>query len=89
MYEPFKLFLAASVPFLLIGGRGVIRFLRYYFFTDHGAGMIQSLVISGILITIGFNFVSLGILGDVVARNRVLIEENLRLMKRVLGKKPH
>jgi hypothetical protein len=35
------------------------------------------------LITIGFNLVSLGIIGDVVARNRMLIEENLRLMKRM------
>lgn len=88
MYEPFRLFLLASIPFLVVGIIGVLRFMWYYFFTEHGSGMIQSLVIAGILITIGFNFVSLGILGDVVARNRILIEENLRLIKRLSRKEP-
>jgi glycosyltransferase involved in cell wall biosynthesis len=88
MYEPFHLFMLASIPFLLLGGGGVARFLRYYFMTDSGSGRIQSLVISGILITIGFNLVSLGIIGDVVARNRMLIEENLRMMKRLSFKQP-
>lgn len=83
MYEPFHLFMLASLPFLLVGWWGVMRFLRYYFMTDSWNWRIQSLIISGILITIGFNLVSLGIIGDVVARNRMLIEENLRLMKRM------
>lgn len=83
MYEPFKMFLLASVPFLLVGLGGVGRFLWYYIATGNGSGRIQSLVISGILITIGFNLVSLGIIWDVVARNRMLIEENIRLIKRM------
>jgi hypothetical protein len=83
MYEPFHLFMLASLPFLLVGWWGVMRFLRYYFMTDSWTWRIQSLIISGILITIGFNLVSLGIIWDVVARNRMLIEENLRLMKRM------
>ncbi len=82
MYEPFHIFMLASLPFLIVGSWGVLRFLWYYFMTDSGSWRIQSLIISWILITIGFNLVSLGIVGDVVARNRILIEENLRLMKR-------
>jgi len=82
MYEPFHIFMLASMPFLLVGWWWVMRFLRYYFMTDSWSWRIQSLIISGILITIGFNLVSLGIIGDIVARNRILIEENLRLMKR-------
>ena len=83
MYEPFKFFLIIAVPFLILGTLGVGRFLWYYLMTDLGSGKIQSLVISGILITIGLNFASLGIIGDVIARNRMLIEENLRLIKQL------
>lgn len=83
MYEPFHLFMLASIPFLLVWWWWVMRFLWYFFMTDSGSGRIQSLIISWILITIGFNLVSLGIIWDVVARNRMLIEENLRLMKRM------
>lgn len=82
MYDPFKLFLMISIPALILWSGGILRFLWYYFIEGTGEWKIQSLIISWILITIGLNFVSLGILWDVVARNRVLIEENLRLMKK-------
>lgn len=84
MYEPFRIFLLAAIPFMLIGIRGIGRFLYSFWFLGEGTGKIQSLIIASILITIGFTFVSLGIIGDVVARNRVLIEENLRLTKQLL-----
>lgn len=86
MYEPFKLFLNAGLPFLFLWIFGVSRFMYYYLFTWVGAWKIQSLVISWILTTIGFTLVSLWIIGDVVGRNRVLIEENLRLTKKLLYK---
>lgn len=86
MYEPFKLFLNAWAPFLLLWIFGVSRFMYFYFFTWDGIWKIQSLVISWILTTIGFTLVSLGIIWDVVGRNRVLIEENLRLTKKILYK---
>jgi hypothetical protein len=38
------------------------------------------------LITIGLNLAFLGVIGDVIARNRMLIEENLRLTKKLLYK---
>jgi glycosyltransferase involved in cell wall biosynthesis len=86
MYEPFKIFFGASIPFLIIGLWFVFRFMYFYFFTDLGAGKIQSLTIGGILTTIGCTFLSVGIIWDVVARNRILIEENLRLTKKLLYK---
>ncbi len=86
MYEPFKIFLSAAVPFMLVGLAFVLRFLWYYFFTEIGSGKIQSLIIGGILTTIGCTFLSVGIIGDVVSRNRILIEENLRLTKKLLYK---
>lgn len=82
MYEPFKLFLWLSFPLIALWMFGIARFLYFYLMTDFGGGKIQSLVLSGIVITIGLNFLSLGIIWDVIARNRMLIEENLRLMKK-------
>lgn len=86
MYEPFKIFFGASIPFLIIGLSFVFRFMYYYFFTELGSWKIQSLTIGGILTTIGCTFLSVGIIWDVVARNRILIEENLRLTKKLLYK---
>jgi glycosyltransferase involved in cell wall biosynthesis len=86
MYEPFKIFFSASIPFLIIGLSFVFRFMYFYLFTEIGAGKIQSLTIWGILTTIGCTFLSVGIIWDVVARNRILIEENLRLTKKLLYK---
>lgn len=87
MYDPFKLFFIISIPSLILWSWGILRFMRYYFIAWTGEWKIQSLIISWILITIGLNFVSLWILWDVVARNRILIEENLRLMKKTLWHK--
>lgn len=86
MYEPFKIFFSACIPFLVLGIWFIVRFMYYYFFTIHGSGKIQSLVIWGILTTIWCTFLSVGIIWDVVARNRILIEENLRLTKKLLYK---
>lgn len=82
MYDPFRLFFVLSLPFILVWFIGVVRFLYYYYLTWDGSGRIQSLVISWILVTIGFNFLSLGIIGDVIARNRMLIEQELRFLKK-------
>jgi len=32
---------------------------------------------------IGFNFFSLGVIGDVIAKNRSLLEENMGMMKKL------
>ena len=82
MYEPLKTFLFMSMPFFILGWYGVIRYLIAWIWWN-GNGMIQSLIISGILITIAFNLFSLGILGDIIAKNRSLVEENMRMTKKI------
>lgn len=86
MYEPFKIFFGACIPFLIIWLAFVFRFMYYYLLTNQGTGKIQSLVVWWILTTIWCTFLSVGIIWDVVARNRILIEENLRLTKKLLYK---
>lgn len=82
MYEPFKIFLMASVPFLVIGLIYIIRFLIKYF-TLWSDGNIQSLILSAILIMVWINFFSLWVIGDVISKNRSLVEENMTMMKKL------
>ena len=74
IYEPFKIFLLLSAPFLLIWWVGIVRFLYFYTVLNDWSGRVQSLIISWILIQIGFTFFSLWIIGDLIKKNRQLIE---------------
>lgn len=81
MYEPFKVLLKASLPFILIGAFGILRFI-YYYLQGNGWGKIQSLVISWVIMQIWLTFLVLWIVADLIAKNRFLIEENLRIAKK-------
>lgn len=82
MYEPFKIFLFASLPFFVIWLGGVIRFM-YFYMQWLGEGKIQSLVLSSLAIMIAINFFSLWVVGDVIAKNRSLIEEQMAMIKKM------
>lgn len=43
---------------------------------------MQSLIISGVSVTIGITLFSLGIIGDLMSKNRTLTEQQLSLQKR-------
>jgi glycosyltransferase involved in cell wall biosynthesis len=81
LYEPLRSFFYFGSLVLVIGILVVIRFLWYYFL-GMGAGHIQSLILSGVLMTIGFQMWVLGILADLISINRKISEEILYRMKR-------
>lgn len=83
MYEPLKVFLWASLPFLIVWTIWTFRFLYYYFILHAGTGMIQSLIISGVLISVWISLFSLWVISDLIAKNRFLIEENLKMTKKM------
>ncbi|MCD7813089.1 MAG: glycosyltransferase family 2 protein [Lachnospiraceae bacterium] len=74
MYSPLKTFSIISViPFaagLILG----IRFL-VFFFTGHGNGHMQSLILCAILIMMGFMTFVIGLQADLIAKNRKLLED--------------
>jgi glycosyltransferase involved in cell wall biosynthesis len=74
MYEALRVFLSLSVVPLLLGAGLIIRFL-YYFAIGDGSGHIQSLIIAAILLVFAFMTVLLGLLADLIARNRRLSED--------------
>ncbi len=74
MYLPLRTFsLIALAPFLI----GVILGIRYlvYFLLGSGAGHMQSLILCSILILIGFITFMIGLVADLIARNRKLLED--------------
>lgn len=87
MYKPLRVFIGLGMIFLTIGSVPIIRFLYDYFFIDGGDGKIQSLVIGSILLSVSFNCFALGIIGDLMSRNRTLIEYILKDVKELKNRK--
>jgi len=81
-YRPLGLFFAAGVLLLAAGGAGVARFL-YFYVTEGGGGHIQSLVLSAALLIVGFQILLIGLLADLVAANRRLLEDALVRLRRL------
>ena len=74
MYKPLRFFSAFSAVLLLVGGAIGVRFL-YYFFNGSGDGYIQSLILAAVLIIMGFQSLMLGLMGDIIAANRKILED--------------
>lgn len=83
-YEPLRTFFYLSLPFVVAGLFPLIRFLYLYFTGQTGVGRhVQSLVFGGTLLTLGFLLFVLGVIADLIAANRMLIEETLYRIKRL------
>ena len=76
MYEPLKVFTYIGAIVFMAGLAVSIRFLVYYFMRE-GAGHVQSLVLSAVLLIVGFQILLIGLLADVISGNRKLIEDLL------------
>ena len=82
MYSPLKVFFLIGLALALLGAAPIVRFV-YFFLQGEGAGHIQSLVIGGTLVIIGFVTLLIGLLADLVNFNRQLIEMMLERVKRL------
>ena len=86
MYEALRVFLILGTLPFLAGLLLLVRFLYFYSIGD-GDGHIQSLILASILVVLGFQTFLLGLLGDLIAKNRHLSEEtNYRLKQLRLGR---
>jgi glycosyltransferase involved in cell wall biosynthesis len=74
MYEPLRVFISLGIVPFVAGGLLVVRFL-YFYLSGDGSGHIQSLVVASILLVLGLQTFFLGLLADIIAKNRYLIEE--------------
>jgi len=82
MYEPLKMF---SFIGAILFGLGVIIGLRfiYFYITTGGAGHIQSLILTAVLLLLGFQIFILGLVADMIGSNRRLIENALYRLKKM------
>jgi glycosyltransferase involved in cell wall biosynthesis len=74
MYEPLKVFTYIGLVTLSAGLAGSLRFLYYYYFGD-GTGHLQSLLLSAVLLIVGFQIMLMGLVADVISANRKLLED--------------
>lgn len=82
MYQPLRVFFFTACLFILLGLIPSFRFLFYYI-TGDGTGHIQSLILSAILLIVGFQIFVIGLVADVISFNRRLIEEALVRIRRI------
>ncbi len=82
MYRPLRVFVLIGCMLSIMGAVPIVRFLVFYF-TDGGAGHIQSLVIGGALLIIGFVTFLIGLVADLIGHNRQLIEMTLEKVRRL------
>jgi glycosyltransferase involved in cell wall biosynthesis len=81
LYKPLRFFLVLGTLFLVPGIALGVRFLVHYFAGD-GSGHIQSLILTAILLVSGILMYLAGIITDLIAANRVLLEEvRMRLLR--------
>jgi glycosyltransferase involved in cell wall biosynthesis len=74
VYKPFRFFMSIGIFVFLLGIILGLRFL-YFFFTGNGAGHVQSLILTAILLMIGFQTMLVAFLSDLLATNRKLLED--------------
>jgi glycosyltransferase involved in cell wall biosynthesis len=85
LYRPFRTFMLFSAMFLVPGVFLLARFFYYYIVRggQGGTGLIQSVVIGGVCVMVAVQMFVLGILADLLAANRTLIEDLLVRMRKL------
>ncbi len=81
MYRPLRVFTGISLILLIAGLIGSGRFL-YFYAIGQGAGHVQSLILSAVLLIVGFQIFLIGLVADLIGFNRKVLEEILYRQRR-------
>ena len=81
MYRPLRVFSAIGIGLIILGVIPGIRFL-YFHLTGNGSGHVQSLILSAILLIVGFQVILIGLLADLIGFNRKILEEVLYRLRK-------
>jgi glycosyltransferase involved in cell wall biosynthesis len=74
MYKPLKVFTMAGGATFITGFAIGCRYL-FFFFQGRTEGHIQSLILSAILLIVGFQIIMMGIAAELISVNRQLLED--------------
>jgi glycosyltransferase involved in cell wall biosynthesis len=88
MFKPLRVFLPLGVIVFLLGFFIGLRYV-YFYSQGLGAGYVQSLILSSILLTSGVHLTVFGLLADAIATNRKIIDDILYRLKKQEYKKKY
>ncbi|HVR71705.1 MAG TPA: glycosyltransferase family 2 protein [Vicinamibacteria bacterium] len=83
MYEPFKVFVVLGSLLMGAGATLGVRYAYYTWWLGDARGHVQSGVLSVLLVILGFQTLQWGVMADLVASNRKLIEDLLYRVRRI------
>ena len=81
-YRPLRFFASAGAIVFFMGLMIGLRFV-YFYISGNGDGHIQSLILTAILLLIGFQLIIIGIVADLISVNRKLLEKIDGRLKRL------
>ena len=81
-YRPLPVFFSIGG---VMAGAGLLVGLRflYFYLAGEGAGHIQSLILSAILLIVGFQIGLIGLIADLISSNRKILEEVVYRLRRL------
>ena len=82
MYQPLRFFIYLGTVLSIIGLIPIVRFMILYYLGD-GNGHIQSLILGGVFLMMGFMTFIMAILADLMNFNRHLLEATLEKVRRI------
>jgi glycosyltransferase involved in cell wall biosynthesis len=81
-YKPLRAFVTVGLVLELIGLWPMLRF-AYFYFTEGGAGHVQSLVIGGSFLVMGGLFFMFGLLAELIGFNRKTLNKTLAKVRKL------
>jgi len=82
MYEPFKVFVLLGSALLLAGFALGLRYAYFWWLGDI-RGHVQSAILAVLLVILGFQTLQWGIMADLIASNRKLLEDVLYRIRKL------
>ena len=82
-YKALKIFAACGVITFAVGFLIGLRFCYFYFAVGEADQYVQSLILAAILLLAGFQMFMTGIVADLIATNRVMLEDALVRVKKI------
>ena len=83
MYQPMRVFTYLGSAVMGLGFLVSLRFLYSFVLNPSASRHIQSLILAAVLFIIGFQILLIGLLSDIIAANRQLLEDVLLRVKRI------
>ena len=83
VYRPFRSFMLLGSTLFLLGILVGLRFL-YFYLNNEGEGHIQSVILSAVLLGMGFQTILVAFIADLLATNRKLMEDVQYMLRKLV-----